>query len=76
MEVGCYSLDLYCRFTGDRPKGSSADARGHMYNEFPHTFTGEPRGECARQARNRGWTFQRDGEVTCPRCNAAKISKP
>lgn len=58
MEVSSYAMDLYCDI--DNPQ--------HLYNEFPHSFTGETNAECKKQARKRGWKFKKDGTVVCPKC--------
>lgn len=65
--IGCYTLDLYCRFAA-ASHGGDAGTREHPFNYFPHQFTGETFAECKRAARKRGWTFQRDGDATCPIC--------
>jgi hypothetical protein len=64
--VGGYTLDLYCddprhtanyRMSIGRPGDLSLDAE----------FTGETYGECARQARRKGWMLSRDGtRCLCP----------
>jgi hypothetical protein len=46
MVVGCYSMDLYC----DTPR--------HVYGG-PSQFTGHTEGECLKEARSRGWKFNR-----------------
>ena len=53
---GCYTLDLYCM------------AEGHEGNE-PHTYMGETRQECDRNAKADGWAIRRDRIAVCPRCN-------
>lgn len=55
---GCYSLDLYCRYSFE----------GHAWDEFPHQFVGETGGQCRKQAKARGWRMHRDGTATCPKC--------
>lgn len=59
MIASGYSMDLYCRHEDVE----------HPFNYFPHQFFGETWGECKKQAQVKGWTFQRDNEVTCPLCN-------
>lgn len=66
--VGCYSLDLYCRFDG-MSHGTDASRVRHSFNYFPHQFIGETFADCKKQAKLAGWTFQRDGDATCPRCS-------
>jgi hypothetical protein len=57
MEVGCYTMELYC------------DQKGrHPHDEFPHEFTGETRAVCKRQAERSGWRFHKTGHVSCPHC--------
>lgn len=65
MIVGGYSLHLYCDAAewGDPP---------HTYSEFPHEFTGETYGECAKKARKRGWVLRRDRTAVCPKCRNSK----
>ena len=58
MEVGCYSIDLYCDKEND----------AHEFREFPHTYTGWSRAGCRRQAMKDGLTFGRDESVVCPKC--------
>ncbi len=65
-----YSLDLYCRFSAvpNVPVSSDSPDGTHTWGEFPHQFIGETFGECRRDARKCGWVFNRDREVTCPKC--------
>jgi hypothetical protein len=73
MEVGCYSMDLYCdrnlpiwydaAYPERKPGGPY-----HISEEFPAQFTGRTRAECRSQAREQGWRWMRDGSVICPRC--------
>jgi hypothetical protein len=63
MEVGCYTMDLYC--DSDRP---------HKYGEFPHQYCGHTQGNCKRKAKRNGWTFVSDesnSKVFCPECSKA-----
>lgn len=66
MKVSGYSMDLYCRNVTDAHIFSSNNI--HDYKEFPHRFTGETNSECKQYARKKGWVFNRDGDVTCPKC--------
>lgn len=60
LYASCYSMDLYCDHASE----------AHGFDEFPHTFTGETFGECARQARRRGWVFHKAARTaTCPKCS-------
>lgn len=63
MEVGCYTLDMYC--DKENPE--------HKYGEFPHQFSGEEYGAtCRKYARQAGWTFHKDGTHSCPKCKGEK----
>ncbi|MGY3592510.1 hypothetical protein ACVIGB_000541 [Bradyrhizobium sp. USDA 4341] len=56
-----YLLSLYC----DHDGGGL-----HRFSEFPHSYTGETFGECARQARQDGWIIRTETETaTCPKCS-------
>lgn len=72
MIAGCYSLDLYCRnympTIGESQKECLLVDQNGLHN-FPKIFAGHTEGECKRQARKLGWSFQRDNDVTCPACN-------
>lgn len=68
MIAAGYSMDLYCRHKTAKGFQSTYDEHGHYYAEFPHQFQGESFGECKRQAQAKGWVFNRDGDVTCPKC--------
>lgn len=73
MEVGGYSLHLYCDQTlpicyvggSHQPVPDGY----HEYGEFPHEFVGQTGAECKKMARDKGWTFHRDGKHSCPRCS-------
>lgn len=56
MQVGCYSLDMYC------------DAQGcpDRY-DMPHTYTAELGTTCRRRARKDGWSLSSKGD-RCPKC--------
>lgn len=56
--VGCYSLDLYCKY----------NASCHEYGEFPHNYTGQFGGKCRARAARAGWILHKDGTTTCPKC--------
>jgi len=72
MEIGGYTMDLYCRYSEvDTDKIDTV----HSLREFPHEFYGETRGVCAKEARERGWVFNRDGNVTCPKCAKKRHQK-
>ena len=68
MEVGCYSLHLYCDIDNAEPSATEWPCKkgGHDFDEFPHEFMGRTRGECVREARRRGWLFKKDGRTICP----------
>jgi hypothetical protein len=57
--ASCYTMDLYCDHTNP----------AHPWDSFPHSFMGETFGECAKQARKRGWVLHKDRTATCPICN-------
>lgn len=59
MIVGGYTLDLYC----DR------ESPTHLFQEFPHQYTGENGPACRRLARRHGWRLKRNGEAICPKCS-------
>ena len=67
MIVGCYALDLYCRYDA-ASCGPEAGTRKHPFKYFPHQYTGPNYSSCRAQARRGGWRFDPDGEVLCPRC--------
>lgn len=61
--AGCYTLHLYCDRVND----------AHGFDAFPHEFTGETFGECAKVARKRGWIIHKSTRTaTCPKCTKAK----
>lgn len=62
-----YALDLYCQ------NQSGEFDKSHRYNgvffmSYPVQYSGESYAECRRYARWAGWTFHRNGEVSCPLC--------
>lgn len=75
MIVGCYSLDLYCRFTGiDNPADYRAESEElHGTREFPQNYTDEYGSVCRRNARKDGWKLLRDSTAICPKCVKAGI---
>lgn len=64
MQVGCYTLDLYCDNAKQWP-----DDLGHDYGEFPWSYTGELGSKCRAKARKAGWKLLPDGGAICPKCN-------
>jgi hypothetical protein len=67
--AGCYSLHLYC----DGGTQDSMPDGVHTFDEFPHEFTGETFGECAGQARKRGWKiYRKTRTATCPKCSGSR----
>lgn len=62
MQVGCYTLDLYC--DKENPK--------HKWHEFPHQYTAELGSVARTKARNAGWKLLRNGKAICPKCNKPK----
>jgi len=70
MQVGCYSLHLYCE------NYSVADGI-HNYGEFPHEYAHEYGSRCRADARRDGWLLKRDGRALCPKCNPKRrAAKP
>ncbi len=67
MQVGCYSLDLYC----DNWESSNVfpDKYGHSFKEFPHNYSDELGSACRAKARKNGWKLTPDGGAICPKCN-------
>jgi len=69
--IACYDMRLYCKndnkdFTND----ISPDKYGHNWDDKgEHIYTGSSREHCMKQARQNGWVFHRDGEVSCPKCS-------
>lgn len=57
MQVGCYSLDLYCDCEHKEPS-----------RLFPHVYTAETGARCRRQAKNDGWKLLRKNLAICPEC--------
>lgn len=68
MIVGCYDMHLYCDFPDD--------AWEHRHRE-PATFQGRTFSGAQREAKRKGWHFNRDGErVICPSCIKAGRKLP
>ena len=67
MQVGCYSLELYCDnwYDGAEKKITCSAP----WNSFPQVFLGETLGECRKQARKDGWRLWKDYPDLCPWCN-------
>ena len=61
-----YSLDAYCKWSNPY----------HSFQEFPHSFYGNTKADCKKQARRRGWQLHHDGYATCPKCAAKPKGKP
>jgi hypothetical protein len=78
-----YSMDLYCRNNWLAPRTALVEERNKAWHEDERRhgrtksrqFTGETWGQCKRIAQKSGWVFNRDGEVTCPMCARAALSK-
>src|ERR1035437_10194182 len=58
MQVGCYTLNLYCDYKAHVPK----------FNEFPREYTDELGVRCRKAAKRAGWILSFDGTATCPKC--------
>ena len=67
MEVGGYTLDLYCDHSRVKSREIQDDL-GHTYDEFPHQFYGETHAEATKEARSYGWTFHSNGKHSCAKC--------
>lgn len=78
MQVGCYTLDLYCDNLEDESKHTHGwyvvDPGGAGSKQFPLQYTGETGGECRRRARKHGWKLARseNGKDLCPRCTGKR----
>lgn len=74
MIVGCYSLELYCDKAANETSIYGHNRDGiHKYKEFPHTFVGERRQDCEREAREMGWMINnKTGICLCPKCSGKK----
>lgn len=72
MIVGGYDLHLYCdsdrtKTVADYEKNSWCE---HLWDEFPHKYTGATFGQAAKKARRDGWIINRDkGMALCPKCS-------
>lgn len=62
VEVSCFAMDLCC----------DCENELHEHQEFPHTYTGNNRTECARNAKRDGWRFlsgiNGGAKTACPKC--------
>ncbi len=69
MIAAYYTTDLYCRHApqSDTPI-VPPDTYDERHRNGPIQFTGETFGETKRKARQCGWRFDRDGDVTCQIC--------
>lgn len=69
MIVGCYTLDLYCRYSATSrsvKEGVTLPFDRRHYNNSAQT-TGRNLREAKREAVEAGWRFS-GGDVTCPEC--------
>ena len=71
MEVGCYSIDLYCDCVSTEEYGKDCPHEIANYMYYPVQFNGHTQGQCRKQARSFGWVFKRDGRVISPHCKWA-----
>ena len=70
MIAGAYTLDLYC----DNHEWMDDI---HDFDEFPHQFVSETKGECFRKARKQGWLINvKMNKVLCPKCSGKLKGKP
>lgn len=65
MQVGCYSLDLYCDNEGAHPH-NYRNGNNLEDGQFPSQYTAETASSCRRQARKVGWKLGK--KDLCPRC--------
>jgi hypothetical protein len=73
--VGCYSVELYCENAENDSDGKRGDCPD-FWSSFPHVYTGETYGQCARQARRAGWVLTRDRRhAYCPKCSGKKKAR-
>ncbi len=75
MQVGCYTLDLYC----DNMRGIWTCFYTRIWEDdaiiikgrsemFPTQYTDELGSRCRSLARKDGWTLSKDKTI-CPECN-------
>ncbi len=68
MQVGCYTLDLYC----DNSESAWTCATDIMMSgeteRWPIQYTHELGTKCRKDARRDGWTLTREKTI-CPHCN-------
>jgi len=70
MEVGCYTLDLYC----DNAQGHAPlPVTFRNRDDYTYSFSGETYRECKRKAKKAGWTWHRGGRLLCPLCSRMKM---
>lgn len=69
MIVGGYSLFLYCRSGSVGSHDGCKGPQSFVLGQSRHEFTGATEAQCKRAARKSGWTFHRDGDVSCPWCS-------
>jgi len=60
--VGGYSLHLYC----DHPR--HMELHPNKYEAIDGEYAGPTEVDCRKQAREKGWTFSRDGKAYCKKC--------
>ena len=74
MEIGCYTLDLYCDNSKLQPDGTDGI---HEYKAFPDQYTGNSRANCVRKAKKDGWKWVGEHQY-CPKCapNVFNSKKP
>ena len=76
MVVGCYVLDLYCR---RGPIGINAGCMGpidfQLLDQSRGHFTGATVTKARKAARDAGWLFHLDGDVSCPWCAGKRKAK-
>lgn len=61
MIQGSFLLVLHCRYENCVP--------GVVNERSGASITGASEEDCRHAAKGQGWTFDYDGDVTCPLCN-------
>ena len=64
MEVGCYTLDIYC----DCPLHTEITTGVKFKIVNPKQYTGQTLQECRKKALKAGWIFHHNKRQTCIRC--------
>jgi hypothetical protein len=71
--IGCYSMDLYCDAGGDIYGGKCPNKPDLYTGGAMAQYTGHTEGDCIRQARKHGWTFNRQKTMAfCKKCSEGR----